>query len=813
MFILKKIEILNFRVFKELSIELMESSLIILKGENGLGKTSLLDSVEWCITGDIKRLHDSFSSRAKNRKDEILRKENKKGILKNKESTKDEEVKVILYLKYYDEIVKISRVRTEDTLEILENFEIEGDTISPELLAKLEELRNDPSIYNYNYCDLEKSYKFMNNSRNDLKEALKDFFVDRTKFEMLLQDIRGKKIYLEEKVLNKSVELEKYIKKEKDLKKERLESSIEKTTQEYPTYSAFESEIEDLKQGKAYTQILKNINGWGYWEINQKSRYLEKNEELKKKVEILNYLKNEYIKKHLIINLAIESEIYNEINRQKIYNELEDLKKKKSFICKGLNIEKKIFEEDKENISTYYKMKEKYDSLTLSIKKLDESIKLMGENNKLFIAFNKLILVNDQLVSEYIGKGNKKCPLCGSEELLFKLSSEELCGEAKAYLNREDSIKNKLINIREKNKNEKKDIEIQFEKFLNAVFEERIQILEMKKKEEESLWERTKIFFGILAKENIEIDKNIEYNLELLIEINLKLIEKDIKVNNVEIEIKNIIRIIDKTLLLDFEAKEYKKLQLCTSKLYSQELKYGEFNLEALTLKSHYLNNYINSNILMKIEIDIKNIQEKISLDSKKIDINKDKIVKLNEIIKVIEDDLKNIEKHELEEVGPYLYKIFCKLIKHTNISKFNFQRDRSQNHNTAGVSLLDGNGNNIINMFSNGQLGVFMVSYFIGNILRKGSENILSSFFVDDITSCFDDINILAFIDLLKYLLHDKNIGMKQLFFATCNKNIEILLKNRMESFGIEYKVIEFDGIGIIKDNEFPKPKGIIEE
>ena len=105
------------------------------------------------------------------------------------------------------------------------------------------------------------------------------------------------------------------------------------------------------------------------------------------------------------------------------------------------------------------------------------------------------------------------------------------------------------------------------------------------------------------------------------------------------------------------------------------------------------------------------------------------------------------------------------------------------------------------------------MVSYFIGNILRKGSENILSSFFVDDITSCFDDINILAFIDLLKYLLHDKNIGMKQLFFATCNKNIEILLKNRMESFGIEYKVIEFDGIGIIKDNEFPKPKGIIEE
>ena len=41
----------------------------------------------------------------------------------------------------------------------------------------------------------------------------------------------------------------------------------------------------------------------------------------------------------------------------------------------------------------------------------------------------------------------------------------------------------------------------------------------------------------------------------------------------------------------------------------------------------------------------------------------------------------------------------------------------------------------------------------------------------------------------------------MNQLFFATCNENIEALFKNRMEGFEIPYKVIEFTSVGRVKE------------
>ena len=64
---IKQIKIKNFRGFGEnpTSYEgyytfdnLDQNKLIILNGFNGFGKTSFFDAVEWCLTGDIKRIRD-----------------------------------------------------------------------------------------------------------------------------------------------------------------------------------------------------------------------------------------------------------------------------------------------------------------------------------------------------------------------------------------------------------------------------------------------------------------------------------------------------------------------------------------------------------------------------------------------------------------------------------------------------------------------------------------------------------------------------------------------------------------------------------
>ncbi|MCS4465431.1 AAA family ATPase [Clostridium botulinum] len=34
-----------------------------MSGPNGYGKTTLMDSIEWCLTGTIKRVYDDYMKR------------------------------------------------------------------------------------------------------------------------------------------------------------------------------------------------------------------------------------------------------------------------------------------------------------------------------------------------------------------------------------------------------------------------------------------------------------------------------------------------------------------------------------------------------------------------------------------------------------------------------------------------------------------------------------------------------------------------------------------------------------------------------
>ena len=70
--------------------------------------------------------------------------------------------------------------------------------------------------------------------------------------------------------------------------------------------------------------------------------------------------------------------------------------------------------------------------------------------------------------------------------------------------------------------------------------------------------------------------------------------------------------------------------------------------------------------------------------------------------------------------------------------------------------------------------------------------------YFVDDITSCMDDINMLAFLDFIKYQLSNKNSAIDQLFFSTCDTRIQDMLRYKCDHCGIDYVEIgteKFDG------------------
>ena len=88
--------------------------------------------------------------------------------------------------------------------------------------------------------------------------------------------------------------------------------------------------------------------------------------------------------------------------------------------------------------------------------------------------------------------------------------------------------------------------------------------------------------------------------------------------------------------------------------------------------------------------------------------------------------------------------------------------------------------------MLSNGQISVFMLAYFFAGISVRNEHEKMKVFFIDDLTACMDDVNMLAFMDLLKYQISSKKT-MEQLFFITCDERISALLKYKLEGRGIE--------------------------
>ena len=91
--IIRKIRMLNFRGFREKTIDFHDKPVVLLSAANGIGKTTTIDAIEWCLTGEIGRLKASFDSRSTNDGD---RKKNAAGILKNRQAGKNENVKVEL---------------------------------------------------------------------------------------------------------------------------------------------------------------------------------------------------------------------------------------------------------------------------------------------------------------------------------------------------------------------------------------------------------------------------------------------------------------------------------------------------------------------------------------------------------------------------------------------------------------------------------------------------------------------------------------------------------------------------------------------
>lgn len=100
--------------------------------------------------------------------------------------------------------------------------------------------------------------------------------------------------------------------------------------------------------------------------------------------------------------------------------------------------------------------------------------------------------------------------------------------------------------------------------------------------------------------------------------------------------------------------------------------------------------------------------------------------------------------------------------------------------------------------IFSSAQLNILALSIFLGLGLSQEYSSI-KQLFLDDPIQSMDDVNILAFIDVLRAIL-DSNSKHKKIILSTHDDNFAKLLsiKMRNRSF-VEYKFISYGNEGPI--------------
>lgn len=808
--IITKIILDNFKIYKHQEFDIAESKFILLTGSNGFGKTTLIDAIEWCLTGDISRIKNCFEER-NSKQTEKIRAENNKGIIKNSESKSGDIVKVTLYLNVKGTKVIVYREQKEDNLYSETEMKF-GEDLSKDLKEEIEKYTSKDKFYNYHVCDIHKSFNFLNHDRKQIKSQFDDFIKPHPIADSLslkLQELINELNANENTYLTGKVSTENITADEKEL--EAMKANIK--VLEYPQIKLYQEEIISIENEptEKLREQLAYIKKCGYSMVSNKIdnsilfyKAKEQHERLDALLEFINNNEED-------IYIAIKNSYYNTETLEGLNKKIKEITNLRRKVEEAYNFTEIIdlfASEEYSEISDQIKLtSDKLIELENELKEKRTEIREKEKGNEIITILSNLVAGKEGII-EYKNEGFSLCPLCGSSERFQTISSaDELAVEAEQYL---DKSKTDLGAMKKKVEEKTKALVTEFNQFKNYLVKylfEKIAKYDESKKTFNDYFEKTKHFFVKLIDANISIDENCIVNIrKKKTELNGLIMKEELKVKIDIDQINNVLVVLNKSYDLENVTSDLlKKLKLDIQELSDEEINRIEnFDFSVFNKKIMFIENLLNNQEIHRKETQIvsnkmknKEIDEEIT----KIKLYKEKAEKLrNEI----EKNKAHIEKLELEEVGQYLYKIFTKVIKHTKITEFKFKRDGSRIA-SGGATFSDQYNNNIHNILSQGQLGVFILSYFFANMFKRKDETIFKTYFVDDITSCLDDMNILSFVDIIKYQLFSEDGVINQFFFSTCDGDLEKLFMHKMKSFNIDWKNIKFITYakGIMLDSE----------
>lgn len=781
--IIRKIRMINFRGFSDKTIDFNDRSVVLLSAANGIGKTTTVDAIEWCLTGNIGRLKIAFDTRSTN---DAERKMNTDGILKNRDAGAKAKVKVVLWLFDRHKETILCREQTKDELDPSSSkVEIDGN----EEMAKsfIREYVGD-SFYNFHFCDVQKSFNVQNKKRKDLKDFFNEFITnyDERKrvaenLELFAEDVDR---YIEDKTKQKVPQavIENH---ENQLAKAREDAK----QVAYPLtifYPDEKTEIVGLNKEELTAQKAE-VKNCGYQVAKEGLYKLVENENLKSQQSVIKKIasywetKGEHIRRAVKAGFSKNTEAI--IRLETKLSKLKGLSLSKDTILQdgesmiALEIDgfmKSDFDMDK----TAIKEKEK------NMKDLSAEIELLSKNNKMLKLLSSLS-ANKQVVIEHRAavikeNGVARCPVCGSES--FSTMEEALIlKEADEYIKQNgEAVKEKEVH----KTSLQKEIENLYQKIINytkivvekekVTLETEISGLKVLKDEIQPYFDAVKILQKSGREINVE-ELTAERVGELLAAVEGALLEE-----GKEQKVRDIYQQILTVLGYEFENETVQQTYAKVKNLITRSYEISDFSYDLFVSKINAIDSILANQTLC-------DLNQKLEADNKKnqnLDAEIEELQKLKDSAsqraKDIKDVVEELLKDEYEKVGPALGKFYNKLIRFNSRDGINIVQENE------GISLIDDKGKNIVNVLSNGQISVFMLAHFFAGINARNDRERMKVYFIDDLTACMDDVNMLAFMDLLKYQMSSK-ATMEQLFFITCDERISKLLKYKLSGRGIE--------------------------